>query len=304
VVITNIRNDWSLSKYKYVLMLVMLSVLSGCEQAELNQLSYANKTQYKAGDTIQDSLPKGKRAPELVSVPAGTNTLGDTTGEGIEIEQLTYKVTIDKPFAIGKYEVTFDEYDYFCEQTGCKKSDDEGWGRGRRPVIGVTWYDADAYVKWLSIQTGENYYLPSEAQWEYAARAGTKSSYWWGDEPGDKLAQCGDCAAIHRCKDCNDVPLIDEGTVAVGSFKANPYGLYDVHGNVGEWTADCGSEKNSIQPSDGTPRLDGDCTKHIIKDGSWSNNVRFIRSSVRISPPDGNEYEGKQVGFRVARELE
>ena len=279
-------------------MLVILSVLSGCDQPELNQSFDNNKTQYKAGDTIQDTLAKGKLAPELVVVPAGTNTLGDTTGAGIEIERPTYKVIISKPFAIGKYEVTFDEYDFFCEQTGCKKPFSEGWGRGERPVIDITWHDADAYVKWLSIQTGENYYLPSEAQWEYTARAGTQTNYWWGNEPGDKLAQCGDCAAINRCKDCKDVPLI------VGSFKANPYGLYEVHGNVSEWTADCGSLRNSLTPSDGLPRLDGDCTKHIIKDGSWWSNTRFIRAAVRSSAVEGVTYKSKHVGFRVARELE
>ena len=253
--------------------------------------------------TEQDKLPNGKLAPELVIVPTGSNTLGDISGKGIPIEQPTYEVKIDKAFAIGKYEVTFAEYDLFCEDTNRNKPDDEGWGRDKRPVIGVTWYDARDYATWLSRKTGKTYFLPSEAQWEYATRAGSQTDYWWGNEPGDKNAQCGDCAAIERCLDCKNIPDFIEGTDEVGSYKPNRFGLYDVHGNVSEWTADCGSENNDSKLSDGSPRLDGDCTKHIIKDGSWSNNVRFIRASVRISPPDGNDHEGKNVGFRVAREI-
>jgi len=239
----------------------------------------------------------------MVIVPAGTNTLGDISRKGIRIERPTYQVTIAKPFAIAKYEVTFQEYDYFAKQTGRKIPDNKDWGRGRRPVIGVTWYDAKAYVKWLSKETREEYFLPSEAQWEYAARAGTQTNYWWGDKPGDKLAQCGNCAEIQRCDDCKDVPDFVEGSAEVGSFKPNPFGLYDTLANVAEWTADCGNNSNSPKPSSGSPRLKGDCSSHIMKGGTWASKVRFIRAAVRVNPPDGNEYEGKQVGFRIARRI-
>jgi len=294
---------YTLIKSKYVLMLVTLFIFPGCDSTGFNESSNDTDKSDMTVRTIRDHISTDILAPELVVVPAGTNTLGDITGAGIEIERPTYKVTIDKPFAIGKYEVTFSEYEYFCEQTGCKKPDDEGWGRGRRPVIDINWYDAIAYVKWLSKKTGESYFLPSEAQWEYAARAGTQTNYWWGNEPGDKLAQCGGCAEVHRCATCKDVPLLDDGTVTVGSFNANPFGLYDVHGNVMEWTTDCDSKRNSNQPSDGSTRLNGDCTKHIIKDGSWWNNSRFIRSSVRGSAVEGSSYKSKHLGFRVAREI-
>jgi len=252
---------------------------------------------------IQDKLSTGMVAPELISIPKGTNILGDISGKGINSESPTYKVTIGNSYAIGKYEVTFEEYDYFCTITGRVKPDDEGWGRGRRPVINVTWDDAKAYVEWLSKQTGKEYYLPSESQWEYAARAGAKTNYWWGDKPGDKLAKCVNCATINRCENCKDVPLIDDGTVEVGSFKPNPFGLYDVHGNVMEWTADCGNKYNPDVPGDGSPRLSGDCDRHISKDGSWWNNVRFIRASVRGSAVDGRDYKSQHVGFRVARRI-
>lgn len=285
------------------ILFVLLSAIfiNACQSS--SEIESTVNTDNHSVVTIQDKLSSDKLAPELVVIPTGTHTLGDISGIGIEVEQPTYKVTIEKPFAIGKYEVTFEEYDYFCDMTGRRKPDSEGWGRGKRPVIDVTWYDAQEYVEWLTRRTGEHYFLPSEAQWEYAARAGTITNYWWGDEAGDKNAQCGDCAAIHRCVDCKNVPLIDEGTVKVGSFRPNQFGLYDVHGNVAEWTADCGNHRNSSTPSQGYPRSTGDCSAHVMKDGSWFNNIRFIRSSVRVIPPDGNEYQGKHVGFRVAREI-
>jgi len=288
-------------KFNKIIVLLSLTLIFGCQSSTDVDITDHKKNHLVV--TIVDELPNNKTAPELVIIPTGSNILGDASGAGIEIERPTYKVVIKKPFAIGKYEVTFEEYDHFCDVTGREKPDDKNWGRGRRPVIGVTWHDAQAYVKWLTSQTGEHYYLPSEAQWEYSARAGTETNYWWGDEAGDKNAQCGNCAAIQRCDDCKNVPPFIHGTVEVGSFKANLFGLYDVHGNISEWTADCGNDSNSPQLSLGYPRSSGDCSKHIIKDGSWSNNIRFIRSSVRISPPDGNEHKGKNVGFRVARDI-
>ncbi|HED17798.1 MAG TPA: formylglycine-generating enzyme family protein [Gammaproteobacteria bacterium] len=274
-----------------ILVFGVLLLLTGCS------------TDTDIAKTIQDQLKNGEMAPVLIVIPPGTNNLGDISGAGLNSERPTYKVSISSSFAIGKYEVTFREYDHFCDLTGRVKPNDEGWGRGLRPVIDVTWDDAQAYVQWLSKNTGQEYYLPSESQWEYATRAGTKTNYWWGDQPGDKLAQCVNCAAINRCDTCTDIPLIDDGTVEVGSFQPNPFGLYDVHGNVMEWTADCNNKYNSKTPGDGAPRLSGDCDRHIMKDGSWWNNVRFIRASVRGSAVDGSDYKSQHVGFRVARRI-
>ena len=288
---------------KLLVFLIIATMIQGCNK-DIEPPKEANiKINSQSFKIIQDVISTDKFAPVMVTIPAGSNTLGDITGSGISREQPTYRVTITKPFAIGKYEVTFNEYDFFCEQTGRKKPDDEAWGRGKHPVINVTWDDAHDYAKWLTSKTGQKYTLPSEAQWEYAARAGTQTNYWWGDKPGDKLSQCGDCAEVQRCIDCKDEPVFIEGTAIVGSYKANPFGLYDVHGNLAEWIMDCGNDTNSFEPSDGSPRLYGDCDKRMIKDGSWSNNVRFIRASVRLSPPDGNDHKGKNVGFRVAREI-
>jgi formylglycine-generating enzyme required for sulfatase activity len=291
------------STIKLSALIFILITLSGCDKTETTDKAIISADS-QSYSVIQDKLTNDALAPQLIIVPAGSNTLGDITGSGIKNELPTYQVTIDKPFAIGKFEVTFDEYDLFCEATKHKKTDDEGWGRGKLPVINVTWDDAYSYVKWLSKQTGKKYFLPSEAQWEYSARAGTQTNYWWGNDPGDKNAQCVTCAAKNRCIDCKDVPLIDDGTAPVGSFKANPFGLYDVHGNVMEWVADCDFKTNPNKPSNGTPRRNGDCSKHIMKDGSWWNNVNFIRASVRGSAFDGKEYKSFHVGFRVAREID
>lgn len=283
-------------------IIVITVLFSSCNNYDEPEKAVIS-TNEESLSVIQDKLDQDVLAPELIIIPAGSNTLGDITKTGIENESPTYKVSISKPFAIGKYEISFDEYDYYCVETGKAKPNDEGWGRGKRPVINITWDDAHSYTKWLTKKTGRKYFLPSEAQWEYAARAGTQTSYWWGNEPGDKLAQCGDCAAIHRCKDCKDVPLLDEGTAIIGTYKANPFGLYDVHGNVMEWVADCEHKTNSSKTSDGSPRRNGNCKKRVMKDGSWWNNVRFIRASVRGTAADGLDYKSFHVGVRVAREL-
>ena len=290
-------------KIKTWLFLIVTLSIYGCNKEAGTPEKAQIKADHLSYTIIQDKITNKEMAPELVIIPAGSNTLGDITGTGISDWKPTYKVSIKKPFALGKYEITFDEYDFFCEDTKRKKPANKEWGRGKQPVIYVTWHDAQAYVKWLSVKTGQHYYLPSEAQWEYATRAGTQTNYWWGDEPGDKLAQCVNCAAINRCEDCKDVPLLDDGSAIVGSYKPNPFGLYDVHGNVMEWTADCGNEKNSSEASNGSPRIGGDCSKHIMKDGSWWNNVRFIRASARGYAFEGNDYKSKHLGFRVAREI-
>ncbi len=125
----------------------------------------------------------------MVWIPAGSFKMSDIQGSGYDDEKPVHRVSIDR-FAMGKYEVTFAEYDKFAEATGRTKPDDEGWGRGKRPVINVSWNDATAYAKWLSKQTSKNYRLPTEAEWEYAARAGTETKYWWGNNISTNKANC------------------------------------------------------------------------------------------------------------------
>ena len=146
-------------------------------------------------------------------IPAGSFRMGDIQGDGSNSPLPVHKVNINYQFAMGKYEVTFAEYDKFAEATGGEKSDDEGWGRGNRPVINVSWNDAVTYTEWLSKQTGNKYRLPSESEWEYATRAGTETKYWWGNDIDENKANC-------------DGGSQWDNIAPVGSFSANPFGLY------------------------------------------------------------------------------
>ena len=250
--------------------------------------------------------PPGRRfrdcpeCPEMVEVPAGSFMMGSPESEEGRFgnEGPVHRVTIARPFAVGVYEVTFDEWDACVSDGGCggyrppniiERGRDEG--RGRRPVINVSWDDAQAYVAWLSGRTGEAYRLLSESEWEYVARAGTATRYWWGNEIGRNRANCvGD-----RCGDSYDY------TAPVGSFPANPFGLYDVHGNVGEWVEDCWNSSYRGAPSDGSAWESGDCSRwRMQRGGSWATNRRFLRSASRSGYASSRYYIN---GIRVARTL-
>ena len=196
-------------------------------------------------------------------------------------------MTISAPFALSAHEVTFEDYDRF---TYPNKVDDEGWGRGRRPVIKVSWDDAREYAAWLSAETGAEYRLPSESEWEYAARAGTTTKYSWGDEIGRNRANCG-----NACGDQWDY------TAPAGSFRANRFGLYDMHGNVWEWVADCWNLSYAGAPSGGDAWLSGDCSKRVLRGNSWRYFPRVLRVALRWGKP--TDSRNIFVGFRVARTL-
>jgi formylglycine-generating enzyme required for sulfatase activity len=194
---------------------------------------------------------------EFVRIKAGSFVMGDIYAKGMKFERPTHKVTL-KPFYIGQFEVTFDQYDAFCSATGRAKPNDEGWGRGQRPVINVTWKDAVAYADWLSKKTGRKIRLPSESEWEYAARAGKSSPYWWGHSPGVNLANCSDCLSKKPTQ-----------TTPVGSFSPSPFGLYDMNGNVYEFVADDWHENYDGAPTDGSAWLDGDSKNRVSRGGCW-----------------------------------
>jgi len=165
--------------------------------------------------------------PKMEDIPAGKFLMGPPEHEeGRESNERQHEVVIEKPFFIGKYEVTFDQYDLFALTEGRRIPDDSDWGRGQRPVINVSWGDALEYAQWLSKKTGKKYRLPTEAEWEYAARGGAQTPYWWGAEIGNGNANC------YRCGSGWD----GRSTAPVGSFKANGFGLHDTAGNVLEWT--------------------------------------------------------------------
>jgi formylglycine-generating enzyme required for sulfatase activity len=192
-----------------------------------------------------------------------------------------------RPFSAGRYAVTFDEWDACIADGGCSSyvPDDEGWGRGRRPVINVSWSDAETYVAWLSRKTGSRYRLLSEAEREYVTRAGTAATYWWGESISPSQANYGNNSKT---------------TLPVDSFGANPWGLFNVHGNVWEWTGDCWNDRYD-NLSDGRARHSGDCGQRVVRGGSWSVIRRGLRSAFRVHlKPD---YRDNDVSLRVARDI-
>ena len=238
---------------------------------------------------FRETLRGGGKGPEMVVIPAGSLRMGCLSNDDcFNIEKPVHPVTIARPFAISVHEVTFEDYDRF---TYPNKVDDEGWGRGRRPAINVSWDDAKEYVTWLSSETGAEYRLLSEAEWEYAARAGSTTKYSWGNAIGTNRANCDSDF-------CGDSW---EYTAPVGSFAQNAFGLYDMHGNVYEWVEDCWNASYAGAPSDGTPWLRGDCATRVLRGGSWVYNPRSLRAASRFSYSSGFRYF--IFGFRVARTL-
>ena len=227
-------------------------------------------------------------------VPAGRFRMGCVSGRDCrDSERPVHEVELAS-FALSKYEVTFDEYDRFVQATGHRRPNDRGWGRGRRPVINVFWEDAAAYVAWLSRETGEDYRLPSESEWEYAARAGSTTRYSWGQDLGRNRANC------RRCRSRWD----NDRTAPTGSFAANGRGLHDMHGNVNEWVADCWHEDYARAPRDGSAWTSGgDCGRRVLRGGSWSAYPEEVRAANRLAGPSGGPRVFDFIGFRVARTL-
>jgi len=244
----------------------------------------------KTGESFKDCPSV---CPEMVTIPSGSFTMGSPASElgRRAVEGPQHSVTIGYAFAVGKYDVTFDEWDACVADGGCGgyKPADEGWGRGNRPVINVSWDDAQAYAQWLSKKTGKQYRLLSEAEWEYAARAGTTSVYYWGDAIGSGNADCGGCGSQWDGKQ----------TSPVGSFQANAFGLYDMGGNVEQWTADC-YDTYAGAPSDGSASQ-RTCLQRISRGGAYYNGPQAVRAANRGGfPPD---IRSQDNGFRVARTL-
>jgi formylglycine-generating enzyme required for sulfatase activity len=244
----------------------------------------------KANDSFRECA---KDCPEMIVVPPGSFMMGSPATEAgrFEKEGPQQHVTIAHPFAISKYLVTFDEWEACVAVGGCPQVSDSGFGRGTRPVVNVTWGEAQRYVAWLSRMTGRRYRLLSEAEWEYGARAGTTTAYWWGDDVGRGNANCNGCGSKW------------DGltTSPVGSFRANPFGLYDAHGDIVQWVADCYHDNHEGASPDGAPRTTGDCSRRTIRGGSWYMDTRTVRAAYRSGGEEGNRVGDR--GFRVARTL-
>lgn len=276
--------------------------LSGCGTEKLEVPS-------KSDSVFRDALSNGKYGPEMVIVPSGSFTMGSPTNEEghSDDEGPQRTVTISKPFAVGKFEVMWTEWETCVSQGGCDgtgpetEGGDQGWGKDTRPVISVNWNDANAYVNWLSGETGESYRLLSEAEWEFVARAGTSTAFSFGDTISPAQANYDGRYAY------NDGPIGEylEKSAPVGSYPENQFGLFDLHGNVWEWTEDCYNGSHSGAPADGSARTDGDCSRRILRGGSWYVSPLLVRSAFRgAKSPTYRQYNNGHVGFRVARDLD
>jgi len=242
------------------------------------------KGQSSGKGSFRHRLKIGGNGPEMVTIPTGRFQMGSNRSDR---EKPIHWVSI-KTFAMSRYEITFDEYDAFAKATGKAKPSDYGWGRGNRPVINVSWHDAVAYTKWLSEQTGQQYRLPTEAEWEYAARAGTETDYWWGNEIGKNRVNCNRSGSKWSGK----------STSPVGSFEANPFGLYDTVGNAWEWCADNWHENYEGAPTDGSVWKGANESRRVLRGGSWNFNPDFCRTAYRYWLTSDNR--NQNFGFRVA----
>jgi formylglycine-generating enzyme required for sulfatase activity len=247
----------------------------------------------KPGSAFRDVLRDGSIGPEMIVIAPGRFTMGSPAQEPgrDKNEGPQREVTFKNPIAVGKYEVTFEEYDQYAKAMNKTRPTDRGWGRGRRPVINVSWNEAQEYVQWLSKVTGATYRLPSEAEWEFLARGGTTTTYWWGNKAEQKRANCDGCRSEWD----------EKQTLPVGSFEPNPLGLFDTAGNVFEWTQDCVNNNYRGAPTDGSAWLEGNCSRRIMRGGSWYFGPRSNRSAARAH--NTRNYRTSNVGFRVVREL-
>jgi len=240
----------------------------------------------------------GADLPEMVVIPKGSFTMGSTPEErktlGViamfdHMEEPRHKVSIGYAYAVSRYAITFAQWDACVADGGCQgyRPDDAGWGRGRRPVINVNYTDALAYVAWLKQKTGKNYRLLSEAEWEYAARAGTQTWYPWGDRPDPAHANFGNN---------------HDRTAPVGSYPPNGFGLHDMIANVAQWVADCHHDTYDGAPVDGSAwDAAQNCKLRNVRGGGWSLSPWSVRVAQRIGDPIAAR--NSHLGFRVARDL-
>ena len=277
-----------------------LAVLACAFAGEGAAQTYTNpdkESTWSAGKRFRDCA----ECPLMVVVPGGSFDMGSPESEAgrDSDEGPVHRVRIERPFAVGVYELTFAEWDACVSGGGCGgyRPSDAGWGRGNRPVIRVSWEDAKAYVRWLSEETGEEYRLLSESEWEYVARAGTRTPFHTGE-----TISTGQANYDGRYTYGSGRKGRYRGrTVVVGSFDANGYGLHDVHGNVMEWVEDCWNDDYRGAPADGSAWETGDCKWRMLRDGSWYFIPGWIRSAARSWAVAGIQLA--YAGFRVARTL-
>jgi formylglycine-generating enzyme required for sulfatase activity len=254
----------------------------------------------------KDGFKECEGCPTMVTMPAGSFTMGSPAGElqrGSD-EGPQQQIVLRRPFAVGRSEVSFEEWSACVAEGGCNayRPGDYGWGMGKRPVINVSWSDAKAYVKWLSEKTGAPYRLLSESEREYVTRGCTSPAcpstpFWFGREISPARANYD----WRYSYDGSAKAQSQRRTVATDASEANPFGLLHVHGNVREWVEDCWNPSLAGLPNDGTPRLTGDCNSRVVRGGAWSDEPKDLRSAKRSWEVVGERRA--EIGFRVARTL-
>ena len=239
----------------------------------------------RAGAEIKDC----PACPVLVSLPAGTFTMGNNSSD--PSEKPAHGVSIGTPFAIGKFEVTVQQWNACVDARGCQKVAQPADTHANAPMRDLSWDDAQQYVKWLATVTGKPYRLPTEAEWEFAARGGSATRYWWGEQMVTGKANCKDCGQ----------PWTSDRPANVGTFAANPWGLHDTSGSVWEWVADCWHNNFKDAPADGRAWDQPNCRVRVIRGGSWREGTAYMVASTRFKYDAG--VRQSQNGFRVARSL-
>ena len=241
-------------------------------------------------DVFRDRLRSGGHGPTMIQVPGGKFRMGGATSIVSADEVPRHEVSVS-PFMVSVYEITFEEYYRFAQATGRRKPPSNGWDVKTHPVVDVSWDDAIAYTQWLSKETGKRYRLLSEAEWEYAARAGTTASFWWGLKAGANNAHCFDCQSDYSTSK----------PAKVGTYKANPFGLYDTAGNVFEWVHDCYHRNYNDAPVDGSVWSGGDCDVRVARGGAYRSPATSMRVENRETFK--SEKGHYNVGLRVARDI-
>ena len=294
---------------------------------------------FACGDLQGQELPAGSKfrdcdqCPEMIVIPAGSFLMGSTTEAAADAaEQPQHEVSIANAFAVSRTEITFAQWDACAAADICLQADDGGNGRGNLPVVNVSWQGAQAYVGWLNSITGEHYRLLSEAEFEYATRAGTTTPWFWGDAGSSgkacEYANLFDKSGGQANPDSSSPALdCDDGyarSAPVGTYKPNPFGLSDITGNVSEWVADCYQEGYVDAPDDGSVRkpeppcekkfegicmdkfdsaeAGGECKQRVVRGGSWADGESAARAASRTALDVGARND--RVGFRVARDLD
>ena len=257
--------------------------------------------QYEKGIKSNTNFKECEKCPQMTVIPGGSFVMGSPENEPKReaIEGPQHKVNISQSFAAGRFAITFDEWDLCFKDGGCSGYQpwDNGWGRGSRPVVGVSWQDAKNYVSWLSQRTGKVYRLLSESEREYIARAGTNSPFWWGTTVSRNNANFTE----KDDKDKVTKVVLVQKTMPVESFQPNAWGLYQVSGNIWEWVEDCMNDSYAGAPADGSAWRSGNCAKRVLRGGSWISEGGAMRSASRYAV----QAEGRagNVGFRIARDL-